>query len=616
MDQRVRLLRITTVPISLKLLLAGQLNYFRNKKFDVLAVSAEGAEIVQEKIDGVPHEVIPFTRKITPLQDLACLLQLIIVINNFKPDIIHTHTPKAGILGMLAGWMCRVPVRMHTVAGLPLMEKKGFTRKLLVFVEKLTYWCATHVFPNSTGLKKFIESEVSSTPKLKVIGKGSSNGIDTYFFQRRENVEREALAIRRQHGIGPDDLVFSFVGRVVKDKGIGELVEAFQRTRERLGSTRKIFLLVVGPLEQELDPLKPDDLHFLTEDDRVVLAGYQVDVRPWIAASDVFVFPSYREGFPNVVMQACCLEVPCIVSDINGCNEIISHNQTGFIVKPKNANELQAAMVALAQDDVKRKQMAKSGREYVSANFDHRFVWDEINREYEKALFYANREREVKFNAYRNIVKPAFDFLVAAMALIVASPVFLICVILLAIANKGSIWFTQCRPGKKGRPFTVIKFKTMNDARDADGNLLPDHVRLTAVGSFIRKTSLDEIPQLINILKGDMSFVGPRPLLEEYLPLYNDDQRQRHDVTPGITGWAQVNGRNAISWPEKFAYDVWYVKHQSFLLDIKILFLTVAKVFKAEGISSENHVTMERWRGNSNVVSDEATVSASSTEHP
>jgi lipopolysaccharide/colanic/teichoic acid biosynthesis glycosyltransferase len=616
MDQRVRLLRITTVPISLKLLLAGQLNYFRNKKFDVLAVSAEGAEIVHEKIDGVPHQVIPFTRKITPLQDLACLLQLIIVINNFKPDIIHTHTPKAGILGMLAGWMCRVPVRMHTVAGLPLMEKKGFTRKLLVFVEKLTYWCSTHVFPNSTGLKKFIESEISSSFKLKVIGKGSSNGIDTYFFQRRENVEREALAIRRQHGIGPDDLVFSFVGRVVRDKGIGELVEAFQRTRERLGSTRKIFLLVVGPLEQELDPLKPDDLHFLTEDDRVVLAGYQVDVRPWIAASDVFVFPSYREGFPNVVMQACCLEVPCIVSDINGCNEIISHNQTGFIVKPKNAIELQAAMVALAQDDEKRKRMAKAGREYVCANFDHRFVWDEINREYEKALFYANSEREVRFNAYRRIVKPAFDFLVATIALIVASPVFLICIILLAIANKGSIWFTQRRPGKKGKLFTVVKFKTMNDARDADGNLLPDHVRLTAVGSFIRKTSLDEIPQLINILKGDMSFIGPRPLLEEYLPLYNDDQRQRHDVTPGITGWAQVNGRNAISWPEKFAYDVWYVKHQSFLLDIKILFLTVAKVFKAEGISSDNHVTMERWRGNSNVVSDEATVSASSTEHP
>lgn len=602
MNPRVRLLRITTVPISLKLLLAGQLNYFRQKKFDVLAVSAEGPEILHEKIDGVPHQEIPFTRKITPLQDLACLIQLIIVINNFKPDIIHTHTPKAGILGMLAGWICRVPVRMHTVAGLPLMEKKGFTRKLLVFVENLTYWCATHVFPNSSGLKEFIESEISTTPKLKVIGKGSSNGIDTFYFHRRENVEREALAIRRQHGIGPDDLVFSFVGRVVRDKGISELVEAFQRTCERFGSTRKIFLLVVGPLEQELDPLNADDLHFLTEDDRVVLAGYKPDVRPWIAASDVFVFPSYREGFPNVVMQACCLEVPCIVSDINGCNEIISHNQTGFIVKPKNANELQGAMVALALDDEKRKQMARAAREYVCGNFDNRYVWDEINKEYEKALFYARKEREVKFNAYRRIVKPALDFLVAAIALIVASPVFLVCVILLAIVNKGNIWFTQRRPGKKGKLFTVIKFKTMTDERDSHGELLGDHHRLTPVGSFIRKTSLDELPQLINILKGDMSFVGPRPLLEEYLPLYNDEQRRRHEVTPGITGWAQVNGRNAISWREKFAYDVWYVKHQSFLLDLKILFLTVAKVFKAEGISSETHVTMERWRGNSEYI--------------
>lgn len=598
MKQRVRLLRITTVPISLKLLLAGQLNYFRHKKFDVLAVSADGPEVVQEKIDGVPHQVIPFTRRITPIMDLVCLLQLIIVIRSFRPDIIHSHTPKAGILGMLAGWLCGVPVRMHTVAGLPLMEKTGATRKLLIAVEKLTYMCATHVFPNSAGLKHFIESDIMATPKLKVIGKGSSNGIDTHFFHRRDTVERDALAIRRLHNIGPDDIVFSFVGRVVRDKGIGELVEAFQRCREKLPSNRKVFLLVVGPLEQELDPLEPEDLHFLTEDDQVVLAGYQVDVRPWIAASDVFVFPSYREGWPNVVMQACCLEVPCIVSDINGCNEIISHNVTGFIVKPKDAVELQAAMIMLAQDADKRRQMAHAAREYVCANFDHRFVWEEINREYEKALFLAAKAGEKKFPVYRRLIKPVCDFLVAAAALIVASPVFLLCMLLLAIANKGKIWFTQRRPGFKGQLFTVIKFKTMTDERDADGDLLPDDVRLTRVGKFIRKTSLDELPQLLNVLKGDMSFVGPRPLLEEYLPLYDEEQTTRHDVKPGITGWAQVNGRNAISWNQKFEYDVWYVRRQSFLLDMKILFLTVAKVFKAEGISSETHVTMERWKGN------------------
>jgi lipopolysaccharide/colanic/teichoic acid biosynthesis glycosyltransferase len=174
----------------------------------------------------------------------------------------------------------------------------------------------------------------------------------------------------------------------------------------------------------------------------------------------------------------------------------------------------------------------------------------------------------------------------------------LLAIALLGIANRGHIWFLQERPGKNGKIFRVFKFKTMTDERDAQGNLLPDDKRLTAVGKFVRKTSLDELPQMINVLKGDMSIVGPRPLLVEYLPLYNQQQRRRHEVKPGITGWAQVNGRNTLDWPERFAYDVWYVDHISFALDIKILFLTIVKVFKAEGVSSGTSVTMEKFRGN------------------
>jgi undecaprenyl phosphate N,N'-diacetylbacillosamine 1-phosphate transferase len=180
----------------------------------------------------------------------------------------------------------------------------------------------------------------------------------------------------------------------------------------------------------------------------------------------------------------------------------------------------------------------------------------------------------------------------------VASPLIVICIGLLAIANKGKVWFLQARPGHHHKIFYVVKFKTMTDARDEHGNLLSDEQRLTAVGKFIRKTSLDELPQLINVLKGDMSMVGPRPLLVEYLELYSPEQRRRHLVKPGITGWAQVNGRNAISWQQRFAYDLWYVENISFVLDLKILFLTVLKVFKAEGISSATSVTMEKFRGN------------------
>lgn len=189
--------------------------------------------------------------------------------------------------------------------------------------------------------------------------------------------------------------------------------------------------------------------------------------------------------------------------------------------------------------------------------------------------------------------------MLSLIGFLLVSPVFLLIWLGLAIANKkDGAFFTQTRPGKNGKLFKVIKFKTMNDKRDADGNLLPDEVRLTRVGAFVRKTSLDEIPQLLNVIKGDMSLVGPRPLLPEYLPLYSPEQARRHEVRPGITGWAQVNGRNAISWQKKFELDVYYVDHLSFALDLKILFLTVKKVLVREGISSQTSATMERFMGN------------------
>lgn len=201
---------------------------------------------------------------------------------------------------------------------------------------------------------------------------------------------------------------------------------------------------------------------------------------------------------------------------------------------------------------------------------------------------------------YKSHLKRYIDFSFAFFGLMVVSPLFLIAFIALTIANNGQPFFIQRRPGKNEKIFKIIKFKTMNDKKDAQGNLLPDAKRLTTVGKIIRKTSIDEIPQLINVLKGDMSLVGPRPLLIQYLPLYNEEQKLRHQVRPGITGWAQVNGRNAISWEQKFDYDVWYVKNINWKLDLKILFLTIKKVFIREGISQEGNATMEAFKGTKN----------------
>ena len=200
---------------------------------------------------------------------------------------------------------------------------------------------------------------------------------------------------------------------------------------------------------------------------------------------------------------------------------------------------------------------------------------------------------------YRNFFKRSIDFTLSLIGLIILSPVFGVLWLLLSIANKvAGAFFTQERPGKDEKIFRVIKFKTMTDERDAEGNLLPDAQRLTKIGKFIRSTSLDEIPQLLNVIRGDMSLIGPRPLLVQYLPLYSERQKRRHEVRPGITGWAQVNGRNAISWGEKFKLDVWYVENISLGLDIRILFLTIKKVFVREGINSDTSATMEAFKGN------------------
>jgi glycosyltransferase involved in cell wall biosynthesis len=384
MPDKPRLLRITTAPISLKLLLRGQFTFFQQQGFEVLTVSANGSEVKDIVAEGVPHQVVPMTRMITPIQDLISLWQLIRVIRKFKPDIVHTHTPKAGLLGMMAAWMCRVPARMHTVAGLPLMEAKGLKRSVLIMTERITCSCATHVYPNSRGLLHYMREELSIVNcPLSIIGKGSSNGIDSKYFSRTPALMDTAHELRRRFQIPGDATVFCFAGRIVKDKGIVELVEAFKK----LSSSADVRLMLVGSFEQELDPLPAETMHYLQHDSRVIMAGFRQDVRPWLMAADVFVFPSYREGFPNVVMQAACLEVPCIVSDINGCNEIIEDRVSGLIVPAKNENALRDAMLQLAAEKELRTSYAAKARKFVTENFDQQFVWGELLKEYFSKVF-------------------------------------------------------------------------------------------------------------------------------------------------------------------------------------------------------------------------------------
>ncbi len=344
-----KLVRITTIPLSLEKLLEGQLT-FMNNYYEVIAVSAEKDRL---KKYGEQNRLRTFwvemTRAITPFQDLKALIKLYKFLKKEKPLIIHSHTPKAGIIGMLAGKMAGVPIRLHTVAGLPLLETQGIKRKILDKVETLTYKLATRVYPNSFELKKIIlKLGYAGDSKLHVLGEGSSNGIDTDYFDPESFTKADTDHLKKSIGIPIEDFVFIFVGRLVSEKGINELVDAFSTLNKENKNTS---LLLVGPMETDLDPLKDKTLELIKNHPKIFTTGYQNDVRPYFAVSDVLAFPSYREGFPNVVMQANAMNLPAIVSDINGCNEIVENGKNGVIIPVKDKFALHKAMQTFLLDD-------------------------------------------------------------------------------------------------------------------------------------------------------------------------------------------------------------------------------------------------------------------------
>lgn len=384
MNPKLKLIRITTVPLSLKVLLRRQL-HFMSSHFNVLAVSSPGQMLNEVGAqEGVKTAAVEMTRAITPVKDLKALWQLYRVLKREKPAIVHTHTPKAGLLGMLAAKMAGVPIRLHTVAGLPLMETTGNKRKVLEGVEKLTYNCATQVYPNSQNLAQFIlQNGFCSSSKIKVLGNGSSNGIDTEFFQSSPAIEEAANDLKKQHQITDENFVFLFIGRLVRDKGIEELVQAFIELKRK---KRGIKLLLVGPYEPELDPLSAAVEKTINEDKDIICAGFQQDVRPFLQISQALVFPSYREGFPNVPMQAGCFHLPSIVTNINGCNEIIKHGENGLIIPVKNKAALGAAMEQLLIDEVAYNKMKQNARKMIVERYDQQHFWNLLLTEYQEQL--------------------------------------------------------------------------------------------------------------------------------------------------------------------------------------------------------------------------------------
>lgn len=377
-----KLIRTSTVSISLDYLLKGQLSFLQ-KHYEVLAVSGNDIhleEVAQrEKVRTIGIEM---QRNISPLKDLHSLWNLYLLFKKEKPLMVHSITPKAGLLSMTAGFFAGVPIRIHTFTGLIFPSKTGLLKRLLILMDKLLCKFATHIYPEGNGVKQDLINFGITSKSLNVIANGNVNGIDTDYFNKNNRSELENQTLKNTLGINSDDFVFIFVGRLVGDKGINELIAAFKNFK----TTDNIKLLLVGPLEQELDPLSKDTLQEIKLNKKIISVGFQKEVRNYFAIADALVFPSYREGFPNVVLQAGAMNLPCIVTDINGSNEIIIDDINGIIIPPKNETELYEAMLKLLNNTVLRLQLQKNSREMIVSRFEQKFVWESLLEEYKRIV--------------------------------------------------------------------------------------------------------------------------------------------------------------------------------------------------------------------------------------
>ncbi|PIG99287.1 hypothetical protein AMD26_004800 [Deinococcus sp. UR1] len=447
--------------------------------------------------------------------------------------------------------------------------------------------CAHRVVCVSPSLRDRVhELGLAPAHKTVVLGSGSSNGV------RRPTATDPAAttAYRNDLGLQEDSPVIGFVGRFTRDKGLAELMQAFKEVQKHVPVAQ---LLLIGDYEVG-DPVAPEIRVLMEQTPGVIRTGFVPDAYPYYPLMQVVAFPSYREGLGLVPLEAAMHGVPSVVTDTTGAKDTVRDGATGWRVPVGDADALARALIAALTDPLEAHRRGEAGRAWVTEQFDPEIVQQRWVDYYDQLLNW----QELRG---RNLSKRWFDIALAGGGLIALSGPLLLLSFLVRFKLGSPVLFKQVRPGLAGQPFTMYKFRSMTDERTLDGELLPDAVRLTTFGKFLRSTSLDELPGLWNVLIGDISLVGPRPLLMSYLPLYNERQHRRHEVRPGITGWAQVNGRNTLSWEEKFDHDLWYVENHSLALDLKILVMTAQKVFQREGISANGEVTMPRFTGsNSN----------------
>lgn len=595
MDNKPLILLGVTSALSVRFF-NGQVSSLRQAGFEVRIVSSPGKELDAVSVqDSIRVAGISMNREISPLADCVSIVRLVSLLRRWRPTITDFGTPKAGLLGGVAALLTRVPIRGYKIRGLRLETAQGWKRRLLTSAERLACKCAHRINCVSPSLRdRVIELGLAPAHKVSVLAHGTSNGVAVSRFAPTESNLARADATRLELAIPRDAPVIGFVGRFTRDKGIRELMEAYAELRLNIPDLR---LLLVGCFEDG-DPVSRDVRDQIENDPHIIRPGFVSDTSPYYHLMDLLVLPTYREGFPGVPLEAQAAGKPVVTTNATGAIDSVQDGVTGLIVPVGDSKALAGAIRRLLQDQPLREAMGRAGQEWVAREFNGDRVRAALVEEYQKLIAaHINRKATFHQSRWKMWGKRKFDVMASVLGLLILSPLMAITALMIRVSMGWPVLFWQLRPGKGTRPFTLFKFRTMNDKRDDEGRLLPDGERLTRVGRFLRATSLDELPQLWNVLRGDMSLVGPRPLLMEYLSRYTPEQARRHDVRPGITGWAQANGRNALSWEDKFVLDLWYVDHGGLLLDLKILAITVWHVVKRNGIANGHHATMPKFAG-------------------
>lgn len=373
-----KIVKVATIPCSLDGLLKGQLSYF-NQFYDVIGVSSSGKELENVALrEGVRTVEVNMKRRISPFHDIVSLIKLYFVFKNERPHMVHSITPKAGLLSMIAAKASGVPIRVHTFTGLVFPYKGNPLKYVLIYMDRLLCYCATHVIPEGEGVRKDLELYNITRKPLKVIANGNVNGVNLSYFDRNVIPLQLISDLKDSLQISFKDFVFVFVGRIVKDKGIEELVNAFMNLNRK-----DIKLLLVGPYEDEIDPISPKTKKIILESANIIHVGFQEDVRPYYTIANLLVFPSYREGFPNVVLEGGAMGLPTIATDICGCNEIIKSNENGILIPKKNEAALREAMQLFYDNPNMVSFLASNARICIEKKFTNAEVWTDLHRLYE-----------------------------------------------------------------------------------------------------------------------------------------------------------------------------------------------------------------------------------------